>query len=264
MSIATEYNGWSHLGQHWQKLTTSPSTVPAGGQPLLPVPSLRPRGKSLSEWVTSVRCAFVGRSIGALSLVTQLRCADKHTERTAGSFEHKLLRCRFRQSRPTRGDEWMHGECFTYKLIQSELPGHYIWLFSFDIGGRCSEYWQHLLMTFATIDSSAFVIHCLAYWHTHNMCYHGDVLSILFFRWVCLTPSYDPPSLSIVDITGVNCQQTRVFWQVFLGRTRTHKTSPVPLDSAACHLTILTNHWRCAFPTMSYLGISKLSPYKWM
>ena len=67
------------------------------------------------------------------------------------------------------------------------------------------------------------------------MCYHGDVLSILFFRWLCLTPSYDTPSLSIVDIPGVNCQQTRVFWQVFLGRTRTHKTSPVPLDSAACH-----------------------------
>ena len=36
------------LGQHWWRLPTSPSTVPAGGQPLLLVPSPRPRGKSLS------------------------------------------------------------------------------------------------------------------------------------------------------------------------------------------------------------------------
>ena len=39
-------NSW---GQHWQRLQTSPSTVPAGGQPLLLVPSPRPRGKSLIE-----------------------------------------------------------------------------------------------------------------------------------------------------------------------------------------------------------------------
>ena len=45
---------WLHYrktswGQHWRRLPTSPSTVPAGGQPLLLVPSLLPRGKSLSE-----------------------------------------------------------------------------------------------------------------------------------------------------------------------------------------------------------------------
>ena len=50
-SSAKIENSW---GQHWWRLPTSPSTVPAGGQPLLLVPSPRPRGKSLSEWVSGI------------------------------------------------------------------------------------------------------------------------------------------------------------------------------------------------------------------
>ena len=47
------------LKQHRRRLPTSPSTIPAGGQPLLLVPSLRPRGKSLSEVKVCFWCESV-------------------------------------------------------------------------------------------------------------------------------------------------------------------------------------------------------------
>ena len=46
-------NSW---GQHWWRRLTSPSTVPAGGQPLSLVPSLYPRGKSLNKIIVSKHC----------------------------------------------------------------------------------------------------------------------------------------------------------------------------------------------------------------
>ena len=49
MFSPTNSNSW---GQPCWSIPTSPSTVPAGGQPLLPVSSLGPRGKSLSERVS--------------------------------------------------------------------------------------------------------------------------------------------------------------------------------------------------------------------
>ena len=88
------------LGKHWQRLPTSPSIVLAGGQPLLLVPSLRPCGKSLSEWVSSEiqtqnlsNSQTLPASHHHTGYVYQTLCNSKYLMAMMGYMIYKQNRC---------------------------------------------------------------------------------------------------------------------------------------------------------------------------